>query len=151
MLKKGGIRPFCNGLVPTVVRDLIFGGTYCFLRFELQYRLQLSSEYQWASNFLAAALATVVSGPFNLARNVQYATKSRKVADTVVEVLYQFVHEVREKPTLYGKWIHIQNRLRLGWGTARVALGMSFGHFVYDTLVGMYEVSRNESRNKHKP
>lgn len=142
MLRKGGIRPFCNGLIPTVIRDLVFGGTYTFLRFELQYRLQLGSEYQWASNFMAAALATVMSGPFNLARNVQYATKSRHVADTVKEVLIQFAHETSQRPTLYEKTRHVQNRLRLGWGTARVALGMSFGHFVYDKLVGMYEVSK---------
>ncbi len=144
MLRKGGIRPFCNGLVPTVIRDLIFGGTYTLLRFELQYRLQLTSEYQWISNFMAAALATVVSGPLNLARNVQYATKSRHVADTVREVLSQFVQEISQRPTLSEKSRHVQNRLRIGWGTARVALGMTFGHFVYDKLVGTYEMSREE-------
>lgn len=142
MMRKGGIRPFCNGLIPTIIRDLVFGGTYTLLRFELQYRLQLPSEYQWLSNFMAAALATVVSGPFNLARNVQYATKSRHVADTVKEVLTQFAHETFERPTLYEKSLHVQNRLRIGWGTARVALGMSFGHFVYDKLVGLYELSK---------
>lgn len=146
MLRKGGIRPFCNGLVPTVVRDLVFGGTYTFLRFELQYRLQLSSDYQWASNFMAAALATVVSGPFNLARNVQYATKSRHVADTVRDVLRQLVQETWMQPTLLDKLHHVQNRLRIGWGTARVALGMTFGHFVYDKLVGLYERSREDER-----
>lgn len=144
MLRKGGIRPFCNGLVPTVIRDLVFGGTYTFLRFELQYRLQLSSDYQWASNFMAAALATVVSGPFNLARNVQYATKSRHVADTVRDVLKQLVQETWMQPTAMDKLHHVQNRLRIGWGTARVALGMTFGHFVYDKLVGLYERSREE-------
>lgn len=135
MLRQGGIRPFCNGLVPTISRDLVFGGTYTFLRFELQYRLQIESDYQWVANFVAAAMATVVSGPFNLARNVQYSTKSRHVADTVREVLAQLAHEVAERRTTYERYIHIQNRLRLGWGTARVALGMSFGHFVYDRLL----------------
>ena len=148
MLRKGGARPFCNGLIPTVARDLVFGGTYTFLRFELQFRFQLTPDHQWVANFMAASLATVVSGPFNLARNVQYATKSRHVAYTVTEVLTQFVHQVGEKPTLSEKLMHIQNRLRLGWGTARVALGMSFGHFVYDHLVGIYELSRNEGHLK---
>jgi hypothetical protein len=145
MLRKGGIRPFCNGLVPTVIRDLVFGGTYTFLRFELQYRLQLSSEYQWASNFMAAALATVVSGPFNLARNVQFATKSRHIAYTVKEVLTHFAQETSKRPTFYERSVYVQHRLRLGWGTARVALGMSFGHFVYDKLVGLYELSKSEN------
>lgn len=142
MMKIGGVRPFCNGLIPTVARDLVFGGTYTFLRFELQYRLQLESQYQWAANFAAATFATILSGPLNLARNVQYATSSRQVADSVRVVLSQFADEVSHRPSLHMKCQHIQNRLRIGWGTARVALGMTFGNFVYDKLVGMYEASR---------
>lgn len=138
MLERGGLRPFFNGLFPTLFRDLVFGGCYTFLRFELQYRFQLSREYQWMANFAAAAMATVVSGPFNLARNEQYATRSRHVADTVSVVLTNFVEETKQQNTFSAKCRHVQNRLRLGWGTARVAAGMTFGHFVYDKLHGMY-------------
>jgi len=141
MLRIGGIRPFCNGLIPTVARDLVFGGIYTFLRFELQYRLQLGLEYQYVANFTAATLATILSGPLNLARNVQYATSSRHVADSVRDVLAKFSDEIFQRPSWYEKCRHVQNRLRIGWGTARVALGMTFGHYVYDTLVGIYEVS----------
>jgi hypothetical protein len=136
--KSGGMRPFFNGLIPTVMRDLVFGGCYTFLRFELQYHFQLSRDYQWMANFVAAAMATVASGPFNLARNVQYATKSEHIADTMSEVLKNFVCETKEQPTFGAQFKHVQNRLRLGWGTARVAVGMTFGHFVYDKLHGMY-------------
>jgi hypothetical protein len=146
MLRKGGMRPFGNGLIPTILRDLVFGGCYTFLRFDLKYRLQLSQDYQWMANLLAAAMATVVSGPFNLARNVQYATKSEHISYTVTEVLTNFVHETAERPTTYEKCKHFQNRLRLGWGTMRVAVGMAFGHYVYDKLAGMYEDSKNERR-----
>lgn len=144
MLRKGGVRPFCNGLIPTIIRDLVFGGTYTFLRFELQYRMQLGSEYQWVANFTAAAVATIFSGPFNLARNIQFSTGSRHVADSMTVVLANFTQEVTGQRTWYRKLRHIQNRLRIGWGTARVALGMSFGHFVYDRLVGLYEVAKKE-------
>lgn len=139
MLQKGGIRPFYNGMIPTILRDLVFGGCYTFLRFEFQYRFQLSnSDYQWAANFVAAALATIASGPFNLARNVQYATRSRHVADPVIRVFYDFYKEISDQQTTFEKCKHVQNRLRIGWGTARVALGMSFGHFVYDKIQDMY-------------
>ena len=147
MLRIGGIRPFCNGLIPTVARDLVFGGMYTFLRFELQYRLQLGLEYQYVANFTAATLATILSGPLNLARNVQYATSSRHVADSVREVLAKFSDEIFQRPSWYEKCRYVQNRLRIGWGTARVALGMTFGHYVYDTIVGMYEVSRRPNRD----
>lgn len=138
MLRKGGIRTFSNGMIPTVLRDLVFGGCYTFLRFELSYHLQLANDYQWCANFVAAALATIASGPFNLARNVQYSTKSRQVADSVTEVLTTFVRETQSQPTVTHALKHVQNRLRLGWGTARVAVGMSFGHYVYDELHGIY-------------
>lgn len=144
MIRKGGLRPFSNGLIPTVARDMVFGGCYTFLRLELQYRFQLTSDTQWIANLVAAALATVVSGPFNLARNVQYATKSEHVSDTVREVLTTLVRETQELPTAFQRWRHIQNRLRIGWGTARVAVGMAFGHSVYDFLHGMYMKEPNE-------
>jgi hypothetical protein len=146
MLKKGGARPFVNGLIPTVLRDLVFGGCYTFIRFEFQYHFQLSnSDYQWAANFVAAAMATIVSGPFNLARNVQYATRSRHVADPVKDVFFNFCKEVLERPTGFEKCKHIQNRLRIGWGTARVAIGMSFGHYVYDKLHEIHYNHEDES------
>ncbi|CAJ1931275.1 unnamed protein product [Cylindrotheca closterium] len=147
MLRKGGIRPFTNGMLPTVLRDLVFGGCYTVIRFELQYRFQLSNnDYQWAANMAAAAMATIVSGPFNLARNVQYATRSHKAADSVIEVFVNFLGEVKELPTALQKCKHVQNRLRIGWGTARVAIGMSFGHFVYDRLHSTYYQLQKEGR-----
>jgi hypothetical protein len=144
MLRQAGLRPFGNGLIPTLARDLVFGGVYTFCRLEIQYRLQLSHQYQWTANFAAAALATVLSGPFNLARNVQYGTRSIHVAETVREVLINLHRETQERPTRREKWKHVQSRLRIGWGTARVAIGMAFGHSIYDALVGMYEKGRHE-------
>jgi hypothetical protein len=138
MFHQGGLRPFVNGLLPTVWRDLVFGGTYTFLRLELQYRLQLRNEHQWTANMVAAALATIVSGPFNLARNVQYATRSKHAADTMSKVWQDLVQETQARPSLVGKAMYVQNRLRIGWGTVRVAVGMSFGHFVYDKLMERY-------------
>ena len=102
----------------------------------------------WVANFVAAAMATIVSGPFNLARNVQYATRSRNVADPVMDVFFNFFTEVLERPTALEKCKHIQNRLRIGWGTTRVALGMSFGHYVYDKLHSMYYDYEAETRIK---
>ena len=35
---------------------------------------------QWQANILAAAFATVISGPFNYVRNIQYGTRSQERA-----------------------------------------------------------------------
>ena len=134
MWKEGGIRPFANGLCPTLCRDVVFGGCYTFLRLELQY-YGLPSEYQWAGNMVAAALATVMSGPLNLARNVQYSTESAHERPTIRQVLRQLRFELEMQPTAFSKWRHLQSRLRIGWGTARVAVGMAFGQFVYEEMM----------------
>ena len=141
MFRKGGLRPFCNGLIPTLSRDFMFGGTYTFLRLELQYRFQLEPQQQWLANMVAASIATVLSGPFNLARNVQYATKSRKIADGVIPILQDLVKETLEQPTALKKYKYLQTRLRIGAGTIRVAVGMSFGQVLYDKLMGIVSYS----------
>ena len=84
-------------------------------------------------------MATIVSAPFNLVRNVQYATRSREKADTISTVLRDFMTETHRQQSAWKRTRFVQNRLRIGWGTVRVAIGMAFGHFVYDNLMGIYE------------
>lgn len=138
MFRQGGVRPFLNGLTPTLLRDVLFGGVYTYLRLEMQF-YGLPPEYQWAANMAAAAIATVVSGPFNLARNEQYSTRSVAKAPTIMEVFLGLIKEVHQLPTTYEKCHHLQTRLRIGYGTMRVAVGMAFGHSVYDTCMLQYE------------
>lgn len=147
MLRKGGVRPFFNGLLPTMLRDLFFGGTYTFLRFELQYVYQIPSEQQWAANMVSAALATIVSAPFNLVRNVQYATRSRETAVTISEAFHDFIKATRSHTSTIQRIRYIQHKLRIGWGTLRIAIGMAFGNFVFDNLMGLYEDLKEHREN----
>jgi len=129
------LRPFFNGLAPTLARDVAFGGCYTVVRLQLQSWFELEHNQQWMGNFCAAALATVVSGPFNYVRNVQFATKSSETADGILRVLRDLGEATRTHEG--GTWAQLrflQHRLRIGWGTARVAFGMSFAHAVYDWL-----------------
>lgn len=137
MLRKGGSSVFYRGLTSTLLRDISFGGCYTFIRLQLQWNLSLPHEHQWMANLVAAALATIVSGPFNLARNVQYSTKSADIAPTTGQVLKDLLQETMQLRTLQQRIAHLQKRLRIGWGTARVATGMAFGHWVYDGLHGL--------------
>ena len=143
MFQQGGMRPFVNGFAPTILRDVAFGGVYTFLRLEAQYQ-GLPSEYQWTGNMVSAAIAAVVSGPFNLARNEQYATRSGAKAPTIAKVLLALLQEVKQLPTIYEKWHLLQSRLRIGYGTIRVAIGMAFGHHVYDVAMLNYQSHKTE-------
>lgn len=136
MFRRGGLRPFCNGMLPTVLRDVIFGGTYTLLR--TRTNEFLPPEMHWVGNMGAAGVATIISGPLNLARNMQYAAKPSEVGQSITEVLIVLRNEiVAEKGTL-NKISHVQQRLRIGWGTARVAVGMAFGNHVYDVCVSEF-------------
>lgn len=137
MLQKGGSGVFYKGLASTLMRDVTFGGLYTFTRLQIQWSCSLPRENQWMANLFAAALATIVSGPFNLARNVQYFSKSSQTAPTTYEVLVELAHETRDLQSYRQKLLHLQKRLRIGWGTARVATGMAFGHYCYDGLHGL--------------
>jgi len=133
MFSKGGLRPFCNGMLPTILRDVVFGGTYTVLR--CQSHEFLSPEWHWVGNMAAAGVATVASAPLNLARNVQYATKPSEPRQSIVQVFIFLKNEVAAEQGVLRKLSHLQQRLRVGWGTARVAIGMAFGNQVYDVCV----------------
>lgn len=138
MLRKssGSLRPFFNGLLPTLYRDVVFGGCYTWLRLQIPYWyhkewMEESALTRGLCNFMAAALATILSGPFNYVRVVQLSTSAQQRADTTWYILGDLLHQTRQEPRpLY----FIVDRLRIGWGTVRVALGMSFGHSLYDWL-----------------
>ena len=136
MLEKGGgLRPFLNGITPTICRDVVFGGCYTWLRLQIQVWFDLSLQDQWKANMMAATMATIVSGPFNYARNMQYSTPVRKEAPSISVVLKELIVETMQQSTRIQQIMFVTHRLRIGWGTARVALGMAFGHSVYDWLV----------------
>lgn len=129
--KAGNLRPFWNGLLPTVYRDVVFGGCYTYFRFRIQRVWGLE---QWQANIVAAALATIASGPFNYVRNIQYGTRSHEKALSTWSILVDLWLEATHQETLGSRLYFLLTRLRIGWGTARVALGMSLGHSIYDGL-----------------
>ena len=130
----GSPRPFFNGIRATLYRDVVFGGCYTWLRLQMQVWFDLPPAQQWKANLVAAAMATVASGPFNYVRNIQYSTSARQKALSTTQILQEFWLEVRQQPTFLKQVGEASQLLRIGWGTMRVALGMSFGHFVYDQL-----------------
>lgn len=133
MWRNGGWAPFMNGLWPRVARDTLFGATYTSLRF--RWADDAPEGYTMITNTAAAAAATLVSGPLNYVQNIQYGTSSRETQLTIRQALRALVQEAAGQPTLHTKVELIQDRLRIGWGTVRVAVGMAFGNLLYDRFV----------------
>jgi hypothetical protein len=66
-----------------------------------------------------------------LRRTVQYATSPSESAHSSLHHIVALFRTARMEPQ--PMWF-LQRRLQLGWGTARVGVGMALGHELYDTL-----------------
>lgn len=109
-------------------------------------------------NILAGGFATLFSSPFNYARNIQYATHPRKHTRTQHRVLYcsgEWLLTLQIILHLFGNALdmpklealnYLQSidvvfalfnsvaveRLRIGWGSLRVAIGMALGQYIFE-------------------
>eukprot|EP00052_Salpingoeca_macrocollata_P009101 m.71900 g.71900 ORF g.71900 m.71900 type:complete len:285 (+) comp16931_c0_seq6:90-944(+) len=138
MYKYGGIRPFFKGMWATGARDALFGVCYETLRHHLHARLRARRHHgdTWVvlGNMLAALAATLASAPLNYCRNVIYATRVTDRPPSIPAALLQLWRQGRAQSTLSQELHFWQRRLRIGWGSARVAVGMAFGQYVYHVV-----------------
>eukprot|EP00188_Purpureofilum_apyrenoidigerum_P003859 Plantae.Rhodophyta-Purpureofilum_apyrenoidigerum.ctg4155.p1 GENE.Plantae.Rhodophyta-Purpureofilum_apyrenoidigerum.ctg4155~~Plantae.Rhodophyta-Purpureofilum_apyrenoidigerum.ctg4155.p1 ORF type:complete len:289 (-),score=38.19 Plantae.Rhodophyta-Purpureofilum_apyrenoidigerum.ctg4155:564-1430(-) len=136
--KMNGFRPFFHGAKPTVLRDVAFGAVYTSMRHGLRRKYKNWKNAAMACDIFAAACATVASSPFNFARNIQYSY-SQKDVPKMMDIWKRLAAATMSKPTVLEGLRYAQTRLGVGWGTARVALGIAFGAFVYETMTGTRE------------
>lgn len=156
MFQKGGFRPFFAGSSATISRDIAFGGTYALLRHGLHLHFLQSPESSYKSdtsqsedklisvieqrrldtirfsiNMISACVATIVSSPLNYIRNIHYATPPESPQLSVIHVLEELFMQTRQETGYYKQASFFLSRLRIGWGTARVGVGMAFGSEFY--------------------
>jgi hypothetical protein len=131
VVREAGPSAFSRGLPATVIRDCIFGGLFGWTRTKLR-RAGTSGKdspsagivHRFVSDAAAAGVATVVSAPFNFARNLQFA---QPIADRPMSTADALRALWREE--------HMVRRLNLGWGTLRVAAGMALTACFFDTFL----------------
>lgn len=137
IFQQGGIRHFFLGANATVHRDLLFGGIFALLRHTLKSDRE-SKKTGFTINVIAGCSATVLSSPLNYIRNVHYATPPSQSPDSARKILQDLFIEAWKEETPTQKFVYVQSRLRLGWGTARVGCGMAFGAKVYEYLASVF-------------
>ena len=134
----GGIKPFIKGTKATVLRDTTFGCSYEVLRHLTRYQLEKyqnnnKKNLNFYCNLIAALVATIASGPFNYARTIQYATPPNQPTLLITQILKNLWHESTMQSTHSGGRLgFFQQKLRIGWGTLRVGVGMGVGQAVFD-------------------
>ena len=132
----GSLRPLFRGLGTTVLRDIMFGGIFASLRLvlsapvdDLLRPLGAGSATSFVSSMVAAATATLASAPLNFVRNMKYAARFDRRSPTIAAVLTSLAREMAASPTPLRFML---DRFRVGWGTARVAIGMAVGWELYE-------------------
>lgn len=132
MFAKGKFRPFFVGTSATIIRDLLFGGTFAILRHEILY---INDKEHIPSiffvNLISGCFATVISSPMNYVRNMHYATSPDKKAISTLETLDSLYQKSKSSKNLIGRFLFLQRQLRIGWGTLRVGCGMALGAQIY--------------------
>jgi hypothetical protein len=150
MLKRGGIRPFFVGVTATISRDVMFGGAFAYFRHDLPTRFasfpSSSSrkdnesfvldvgKKSFVTDLVAGLIATTISSPLNYVRNIHYTVPPDVAADTTFKVLSNLWKDAAAEKSMILRLSHLQSRLRLGWGTARVGCGMALASQFYSFI-----------------
>ena len=214
MFRRGGLRPFFVGVNATIGRDVIFGGAFAYLRYELP-KLSLfnpncsenissstilsvqkmldfffsssilptslasgltvtnteiadssdspsmpsssttiaqqihhqemktknanqrivnpstQSKSTFLTDLLSGLVATTLSSPLNYVRNIHYSLPPDVKPCSTLKVLNELWIKSMEEKSFFNQIKHLQSRLRLGWGTARVGCGMALASQFY--------------------
>ena len=141
MWAHGGIQPFTKGISATVGRDAIFSTAYEVLRHCGRKDNKSEDSWQFAQNAGAAGVATLFSGPSNYVRNRQYATAPNLPTPKAVDVLSDIWQESKSQESQPLRLGFFMQRFQIGWGTARVAVGMATGQKIFEEL---HTALRNE-------
>eukprot|EP00397_Hematodinium_sp_SG-2012_P038105 GEMP01041411.1.p1 GENE.GEMP01041411.1~~GEMP01041411.1.p1 ORF type:complete len:272 (+),score=23.97 GEMP01041411.1:109-924(+) len=120
-----GKKGLTRGLPATLLRDSIFGGSFTFLRTRREEPSMLKDGF-------AALVATVLCSPLNYARNMQYADFHGHTS--LVSSLRSLHGKVLLEQGTVARIYRLAYTLRIGYGTFRVAVGMSFGGSMYRYL-----------------
>jgi hypothetical protein len=139
MWREGGIHPFVKGVMVTIARETVWGGAFALIKFSATKALTTptdSTSARRAKAFVASliggSVATVLSSPLNYARNMKYGTPASERPKSTPAILRELWKQTKEKKGTAARIYFLQNELRIGWGTARVAVGMAVAAELYE-------------------
>lgn len=131
---RGGLVSYFRGINATLARDMVWGGTFAMVNFSLTPptgEQGVQRKYSVYGSLVAGVTATVLSSPFNFVRNIHFATHPRQPVRPALEILSRLKRHAFESEAPFR---YLQMRLCLGWGTARVGVGMALTATLYEGL-----------------
>ena len=121
----------------------------------------MSSMEKFVCNATGGAIATLGSSPFNYVRNIKFATPDSQTTASSMQIWKDLMKESKEEGikqrdlflsssssssrsgglqswALYHRLVFLEQRLVIGWGTARVAFGMGIGQLVFEYVRSLF-------------
>ena len=162
MYKEGGMKPFTNGMLMTICRDSVFSIFFANLMPKVKegHRKRVKAladkgfektskertlnwvYYVFLQGF-TIAFATIFSSPLNYMRTHRFrsnaTTKSYIPPDSVPQIIRTLCRNTMAKPTIWERVRFVQHQFVIGWGTLRVAVGMTIGQVSYDWVLGVIQ------------
>ncbi len=131
LIRKNGLKTFLNGTGTTMCRDAVFGSLFAGIRYNMTNENSTRIERMYAS-VIAGGAGTIFSSPFNYARNMKYAAGASGLpSPSILKIFSDLKTDVMNESRPLSS---LQGRLRVGWGTTRVAIGMAVGFELYEKL-----------------
>jgi hypothetical protein len=143
MYHHGGMVPFFQGIVPTLWRDCCWASAFVFTKHhgvelvrsfdfgEGSYAALIKSSCEFSAVTMAGMIATAASSPFNYVRNLVYSSHhSKKIPGVWKSIGILFCEARTQREMSYFGFL--QHRLNVGFGTARVAIGMAVSNKIYE-------------------
>lgn len=128
MYKDGGFRSFFRGTAITMQREMIFGAILGYLT------VNYNNQKNFYLDLMSFSIATIIASPVNYIRIIIYRSPidSTPSIKHIIDQLSNDIKIVYNKTTLFKtmKYVII-NKFNVGWGTIRVALGMSISRHIY--------------------
>mmetsp|Transcript_59845 Transcript_59845/g.131325 ORF Transcript_59845/g.131325 Transcript_59845/m.131325 type:complete len:275 (+) Transcript_59845:126-950(+) len=136
LYRDAGPLVFFRGAIGASMRDGTFG--LCFSMRHVWRQPDDGVATSFAISLLCAAVGTTLSSPFNYVRNLAYAAESsasmespRAKMDFWRCSMEELFGQAAKQASPLASMRHLQDRLRIGWGTTRVAVGMALTDQIY--------------------
>lgn len=133
MYNEKGIKPFFRGALFTCYRDILFAMAYAGLSEKIRPSVK---KYQFADFLVNSSIAmgaTIISSPFNYIRNRKFMD-GHNINMTSIQIVEELIQQTKKQKGLLNQLYYLQHRLSIGWGTARVGIGMVFSRQIYELL-----------------
>lgn len=145
MMHQNNFRCFIRGMLATIQRDAVFSSIYAVCQPIIKKHTVGNQPLYVGATLVMVSTATLFSAPFNYIRNHRYSECVKLNPPSYKQIVSELLSCTIENnnPIRY-----LMYRLCIGWGTLRVAVGITSGQIIYDCLVSKLNHVNNSGKSE---